>query len=108
MIRRISFESGEQRDLFLMEENHAVTPGLVAGSFLIMLSMVEGVPIPMNADNRGEMNEVSPDKLFTLVQTRRYQRRGDRRDTKQDCRQADISKVAISTECANRRAATEE
>ena len=64
-----------------------MTPGLVTGSFLIMLSMVEGVPIPMNTDSRGEMNEVSPDKLFTLVQTQGMNRRGDRRDTKQDCRQ---------------------
>ena len=59
-----------------------MTPGLVAGSFLIMLSMVGGVPIPMNGDNRGEMNEVSPEKLFTLVQTGGMNRRGDRRDTK--------------------------
>ena len=64
-----------------------MTPGLVTGSFLIMLSMVGGVPIPMNGDNRGEMNEVSPEKLFTLVQTGGMNRRGDRRDTKQDCRQ---------------------
>ena len=64
-----------------------MTPGLVTGSFLIMLSMVGGAPMPMNADNRGEMNEVSPDKLFTLVQTGGMNRRGDRRDTKQDCRQ---------------------
>ena len=59
-----------------------MTPGLVTGSFLIMLSMVGGVPIPMNGDNRGEMNEVSPEKLFTLVQTGGMNRRGDRRDTK--------------------------
>jgi len=64
-----------------------VTPGLVTGSFLIMLSMVGGVPIPMNGDIRGEMYEVSPEKLFTLAQTNGMERRGDRRDTKQDCRQ---------------------
>ena len=64
-----------------------MAPGLVTGSFLIMLSMVGGVPIPMNGDIRGEMNEVSPEQLFTLVQTQGMNRRGDRRDTKQDCRQ---------------------
>ena len=61
-----------------------------------MLSMVGGVPIPMNADIRGEINEVSPEKLFTLAQTQGMNRRGDRRDTKQDCRQQEGLSVAIS------------
>jgi hypothetical protein len=64
-----------------------VTPGLVTGSFLIMLSMVGGAPLPTNTDNRGVTTKVSPEELFTLVQTQGMNRRGDRRDTKQDCRQ---------------------
>ena len=64
-----------------------MTPGLVTGSFLIMLSMVGGAPLPTNTDNRGVTTEVSPEELFTLVQTQGMNRRGDRRDTKQDCRQ---------------------
>jgi|SRR6476661_3365168 len=64
-----------------------MTPGLVTGSFLIMLSMVGGAPLPTNTDNRGVTTKVSPEELFTLVQTQGMNRRGDRRDTKQDCRQ---------------------
>ena len=76
----------ERWTIRLSKENHAVTPGLVAGSFLIMLSMVGGVPIPKNA-NKGEVtNEAPPEDLLTLVQTGGMVRRQDRRDTRQDCR----------------------
>ena len=63
-----------------------MTPGLVAGSFLIMLSMVGGMPIPKNADKGEVTNEASPEDLLTLVQTGGMVRRQDRRDTRQDCR----------------------
>jgi hypothetical protein len=53
-----------------------MTPGLVTGSVLVMLSMVGTTPLPPNP-NEG---------LFTLAQTNGMERRGDRRDTKQDCR----------------------
>jgi len=76
----------ERRTIRLSKENHAVTPGLVAGSFLIMLSMVGGVPIPKNADKGEVTNEASPEDLLTLVQTGGMVRRQDRRDTRQDCR----------------------
>ena len=64
-----------------------MTPGLVAGSFLIMFGMGGGVPIPMRAGSGQGMNDVSRDQLFSLVQTQGTNRRGDRRDTRQDCRQ---------------------
>ena len=63
-----------------------MTPGLVAGSFLIMLSMVGGVPIPKNADKGEVMHEAPPEELLTLIQTGGMVRRQDRRDTRQDCR----------------------
>ena len=63
-----------------------MTPGLVIGSFLIMLSMVGGVPIPKNADKGEVANEAPPEELFTPVQTGGMVRRQDRRDTRQDCR----------------------
>ena len=63
-----------------------MTPGLVAGSFLIMFSMVGGVPIPKNAYKGEVANEAPPEELFTPVQTGGMVRRQDRRDTRQDCR----------------------
>lgn len=63
-----------------------MAPGLLAGSFLIMLSVGGGVPTSTNADNRKVINEASHEELFTLVQTQGMNRRGDRRDTRQDCR----------------------
>ena len=63
-----------------------MTPGLVAGSFLIMLSMVGGVPIPKNADKGEVMHEAPREELLTLIQTGGMVRRQDRRDTRQDCR----------------------
>ena len=77
----------ERRTIRLSKENHAVTSGLVAGSFLIMLSMIGGVPIPKNADKGEVTNEASPEDLLILVQTGGMVRRQDRRDTRQDCRQ---------------------
>ena len=53
-------------------------PGLGTGSVLVMLSMVGTTPLPPNPD----------EGLFTLAQTNGMERRGDRRDTKQDCRGA--------------------
>ena len=63
-----------------------MTPGLVAGSFLIMFSMVGGVPILKNADKSEVVDEASPADLFILAQTGGMVRRQDRRDTRQDCR----------------------
>src|SRR6476660_9481465 len=65
----------ERRTIRFSKENHAVTPGLVAGSLLIMLSMVGGVPIPKNADQGEVTNEASPEDLLTLVQTEGMVRR---------------------------------
>jgi hypothetical protein len=59
----------------------------IAGSSLIIFSLVVGVPISTNAETVKVMDEASSDGLFTLAQTGGMMRRQDRRDSRQDCRQ---------------------
>ena len=61
-------------------------PAFTSGS-IIILSLVVGVPISTNAETVKMMSGASSDGLFTLAQTNGMNRRQDRRDSRQDCRQ---------------------
>jgi len=63
-----------------------VRPAFISG-FIIIFSLVVGVPISTNAETVKMMSGVSPGGLFTLAQTGGMMRRQDRRDARQDCRQ---------------------
>jgi hypothetical protein len=71
----------------------------IAGSSLIILSLVVGVPIPTNAEPVKMMDEASSDGLFTLAQTGGMMRRQDRRDSRQDCRQQEGAIGADKRSC---------
>jgi hypothetical protein len=71
-----------------------VTPEFTSRSFkiirssMIVFGMVVGLSISTNAETVKVMDEVSTDGSFTIAQTNGMERRGERRDTRQDCRQA--------------------
>ena len=56
-------------------------------SSIIIFSMVVGMSISTNAETVKVMDKASTDGSFTIAQTNGMDRRGDRRDTRQDCRQ---------------------
>ena len=72
-----------------------MTPEFVSRSFMIIRSsmiifgMVVGMSISTNAETVKVMDEASTGGSFTIAQTSGMERRGDRRDTRQDCRQAE-------------------
>jgi hypothetical protein len=69
-----------------------VTPDFVSRSFMIIRSsmiifgMVVGMSISTNAETVKVMDGVSTDGSFTIAQTNGMERRGERRDTRQNCR----------------------
>jgi hypothetical protein len=77
------------------KEDQDVTPEFVSRSFMIVRSsmiifgMVVGMSISTNAETVKVMDEASTDGSFTIAQTSGMKRRQDRRDTPQDCRQAE-------------------
>ena len=54
---------------------------------MIIFGMIVGLSISTNAETVKVMDEASTDVSFTIAQTNGMERRGDRRDTRQDCRQ---------------------
>ena len=68
-----------------------MTPKFASRSFMIIRSsmivfgMVVGMSLSTNAETVKVMDEASTDGSFTIAQTRGQ----DRRDTRQDCRQAE-------------------
>ena len=72
-----------------------MTPEFASRSFMIIRSsmiifgMVVGMSISTNAETVKVVDEASTDGSFTIAQTSGMERRGNRRDTRQDCRQAE-------------------
>ena len=70
-----------------------MTPEFTSRSFriirssMIIFGMIVGLSISTNAETVKVMDEASTDVSFTIAQTNGMERRGDRRDTRQDCRQ---------------------
>ena len=58
---------------------------MIIRSSMIIFGMVVGMSISTNAETVKVMDEASTDGSFTIAQTRGQ----DRRDTRQDCRQAE-------------------
>ena len=69
-----------------------MTPEFASRSFMIIRSsmiifgMVVGMSISTNAETVKVMDEASTDGSFTIAQTNGMERRGERRDTRQNCR----------------------
>jgi hypothetical protein len=54
---------------------------------MIIFGMVLGMSISTSAETVKVMDKASTDGSFTIAQTGGMERRGERRDTRQDCRQ---------------------
>jgi hypothetical protein len=82
-----------------------VTPEFGSRSFMIIRSsmiifgMVIAMSISTNAETVKVMDEASTDGSFAIAQTSGMERRGDRRDTRQDCRQGEGAVGADKRHC---------
>jgi len=87
------------------EEDQDVTPEFASRSYMIIRSamiifgMVVGMSISTNAETVKVMDEASTDGSFTIAQTSGMERRGERRDTRQNCRQANGAVGADKRHC---------
>jgi hypothetical protein len=87
------------------KEDQDVTPEFASRSFMIIrssmiiLGMVVGMSISTNAETVKVMDEASTDGSFTIAQTSGMERRGGRRDTRQDCRQGEGAVGADKRNC---------
>ena len=69
-----------------------MTPEFASKSFMIIRSsiiafcLVVGVSISTSAETVKVLNQASTDGSFIIAQTQGMERRGERRDTRQDCR----------------------
>ena len=64
-----------------------MTPEFASRSFMSIFGMLVGLSISTNAETVKVIDAASTDGSFTIAQTSGMERRGDRRDTRQDCRQ---------------------
>jgi len=82
-----------------------VTPQFATRSFMIIRSsmiifgMVVGMSVSTNAETVKVIDEASTDGSFTIAQTSGMERRGERRDTRQNCRQANGAVGAAKRNC---------
>ena len=82
-----------------------MTPKFATRSFMIIRSsmmifgMVVGMTISTNAETFKVLDEASTDGSFTIAQTNGMERRGDRRDTRQECRQGNGAVGADKRHC---------
>jgi hypothetical protein len=61
---------------------------MIIRSSIIIFGTVVGMSISTNAETVKVMDKASTDGSFTIAQTNGMERRGERRDTRQGCRQA--------------------
>jgi hypothetical protein len=66
---------------------------------MIIFGMVVGMSITTNAETVKVMDGASADGSFTIAQTGGMERRQDRRDTRQDCRQKEGAIGADKRNC---------
>ena len=72
---------------------------MIIRSSMIILGAVVGMSISTNAETLKVMDQASTDGSFTIAQTNGMDRRGDRRDTRQDCRQQNGAVGADKRNC---------
>ena len=87
------------------KEEQDVTPEyasrslMIIRSSMIILAMVVGVSISTNAETVKVMDQASTDGSFIVAQTSGTERRGERRDTRQNCRGANGAVGADKRHC---------
>jgi hypothetical protein len=83
-----------------------VTPAFISRSSIIIFSLVVGVPLSTSAETVKVTDKASTDGSFSIAQTQGMNRRGDRRDTRQDCRQQEGAVGADKRNCKQQRRQT--
>ena len=71
-----------------MTPEFATRSFMIIRSSMIIFGVVVGMSISTNAETVKVMDEASTDGSFIIAQTNGMERRGERRDTRQNCRQA--------------------
>lgn len=82
-----------------MTREYATKSFMIIRSSIIAFGMVVGLSISTNAETVRLTDEASTDRSFTIAQTSGMERRGERRDTRQDCRQANGAVGADKRHC---------
>ena len=96
---------GDPQAMLPKMEDRNVTPAFVFGSSIIMCSLVIGTSISTSGATVGVAETAQPRGQtsirgsFTLAQTQGMNRRGDRRDNRQDCRQGEGAVGADKRNC---------
>ena len=75
------------------------TPAFVSRSSIFVFSLVVAASILADAGIAAVMDKTSSDGSFTIAQTSGMERRGERRDTRQNCRQANGAVGADKRHC---------
>ena len=88
------------------KEGQDVTPAFISRSSIIIFSLVGGVSLATSAETVKMTNKASTDGSFSIAQTQGMNRRGDRRDTRQDCRQEEGAVGADKRNCKQQRRQT--
>ena len=82
-----------------MTPKFAVRSVIIIRSSVIIFGMVVGMSLSTNAETVKVVDGASTDGSFTIAQTAGSERRGDRRDTRQDCRQQNGAAGADKRNC---------
>ena len=80
---------------FIRREDRNVTPAITSRASIIAFCLVVGVSISTSAETVKVPNQASTDGSFIIAQTNGQ----ERRDTKQDCRQAEGAVGADKRNC---------
>ena len=76
-----------------------MTPAFVSRLSPVIFSLVVGVSLSTSAETVKVTDKASTDGSFSIAQTQGMNRRGDRRDTRQDCRQQEGAVGADKRNC---------
>ena len=82
-----------------MTPEFAIRSFMTIRSSMIIFGMVVGLSISTNEETLKVMDEASTDGSFIIAQTTGMERRGERQDTRQNCRQANGAVGADKRHC---------
>ena len=82
-----------------MTPEFATRSFMIIRSSVIIVAMVVGISVSSNAETVKVMDQASTDGSFTIAQTNGMERRGERRDTRQNCRGANGAVGADKRHC---------
>ena len=83
-----------------------MTPAIASRSSLVVFTLVVSVSISTSAESVKVADRASADGSFSIAQTQGMNRRGDRRDSRQDCRQQEGAVGADKRNCKQQRRQT--